>query len=185
MIPGGTLSPWPTHVDGFENFLTAYVLPKKVIQHSSNLALDQLVSVTQYHTGAIGPPLAVGRMAVSSDTLRSADKTDVKGKAVHILHAWKDYLWEMGPSKRADPPAPVEIKSPDVETTVGDEAGSRGGSTGSAAASPSPSADATSAQVEEGQVSSEAQASTEELTETKVEALTSEGLYLPRYVGYR
>ncbi|OSD03739.1 eukaryotic translation initiation factor SUI1 family protein [Trametes coccinea BRFM310] len=80
-----------------------------VIQHSPNLVPDQLVSVTQYHRGAIGPPLAVGRMAVSSDTLRSAEERDIKGKAVYVLHTWKDALWEMGSSKKADVPAPREF----------------------------------------------------------------------------
>ncbi|KAH9887063.1 eukaryotic translation initiation factor SUI1 family protein [Cubamyces lactineus] len=82
-----------------------------VVQHSPNLAPDQLVAVTQYHRGAIGPPLAVGRMAVSSDTLRSAEETDVKGKAVYVLHTWKDALWEMGTSKKADVPAPREFNT--------------------------------------------------------------------------
>ncbi|KAI0772460.1 eukaryotic translation initiation factor SUI1 family protein [Trametes elegans] len=80
-----------------------------VVQHLPTLAPNQLVAVTQYHRGAIGPPLAVGRMAVSSDTLRSAEETDVKGKAVYVLHTWKDALWEMGASKKADVPAPREI----------------------------------------------------------------------------
>ncbi|CDO75463.1 hypothetical protein BN946_scf184823.g17 [Trametes cinnabarina] len=47
-------------------------------------------------------------MAVSSDTLHSAGETDIKGKAVYVLHTWKDALWEMGPSKKADLPAPKE-----------------------------------------------------------------------------
>ncbi|KAM5538825.1 hypothetical protein V8D89_007547 [Ganoderma adspersum] len=145
-----------------------------VIQHSTTLSPDQLVSVTQYHAGAIGPPLAVGRMAVSSDTLRSSEERDVKGKAVYILHAWKDALWEMGPSKKADLPAPVEINSSEVETAVGDSAGSGNESAGSAAGSPSPATDVTPAQVEEGQGDLEAQDSTEEPPETKAAALTPE-----------
>ncbi|PIL26086.1 hypothetical protein GSI_11840 [Ganoderma sinense ZZ0214-1] len=112
-------------------------------------------------------------MAVSSDTIRSAETADVKGKAVYILHAWKDALWEMGPSKKTDPPAPVEIKSSAVETTVGDEAGSRDKSTGSAAASPSPPPGVTPSQAE-GQATPEAQVSTEEVAETKAAALTPE-----------
>ncbi|KAI0370925.1 eukaryotic translation initiation factor SUI1 family protein [Pilatotrama ljubarskyi] len=87
-----------------------------VVQHSPALVPDQLVSVTQYHRGAIGPPLAVGRMAVSSDTLRSAEETDVKGKAVYTLHTWKDALWELGVSKKADVPAPRELKSEATST---------------------------------------------------------------------
>ncbi|RDX44971.1 eukaryotic translation initiation factor SUI1 family protein [Lentinus brumalis] len=82
-----------------------------VIQHSPSLVPEQLVSITQYHRDALGPPLAVGRMAVSSDTLRSADETDVKGKAVYVLHTWKDALWDMGPSKKADPPAPRPVQA--------------------------------------------------------------------------
>lgn len=48
-------------------------------------------------------------MAVSSEALeeanalREADR-DVKGKAVHVLHAWRDYLWEMGTNARGDVP---------------------------------------------------------------------------------
>ncbi|KAH9856271.1 eukaryotic translation initiation factor SUI1 family protein [Lenzites betulinus] len=81
-----------------------------VVQHSPTLSPDELVSVTQYHRGAIGPPLAVGRMAVSSDTLRSAEEVDVKGKAVYVWHTWKDALWEMGTSKKTDVPPPREIQ---------------------------------------------------------------------------
>nr|VWO97767.1 Mixed-linked glucanase [Ganoderma boninense] len=172
MIPGGTAARLPYTVAYW--FLMAYILPKKVIQHSSALSPDQLVSVTQYYNGAIGPPLAVGRMALSSDTLSSAESMDAKGKAVYILHAWKDALWEMGPSKKTDPPAPVEIKSSETETTVGDDAASGDNSTAvSAEVSPSPSSDATPAQVE-GQVDPEAQASTEETVEKKTAALTPE-----------
>ena len=163
----------------------ACILPKKVIQHSSTLSPDQLVSVTQYHAGAIGPPLAVGRMAVSSDTLRFSEERDVRGKAVYVLHAWKDVLWEMGPSKKTDPPAPVEIKSSEAKTTVGDEAGSRDESAGSAAESPSPATNMTPAQVEEGQGDVDARDSTEAPTDTNAAALTPEGSCLLHYVGCR
>ncbi|KAI9068830.1 eukaryotic translation initiation factor SUI1 family protein [Trametes sanguinea] len=97
-----------------------------VIQHSPDLVPDQLVSVTQYHRGAIGPPLAVGRMAVSSDTLRSAEEKDIKGKAVYVLHTWKDALWEMGSTKKADVPSPREFgaagadEEPDAEASTAD-----------------------------------------------------------------
>ena len=37
----------------------------------------------------------------------------MKGKAVYILHTWKDALWEMGPSKKAEPPAPRETQTND------------------------------------------------------------------------
>ena len=75
-----------------------------MIQHSAGLVPDQLVSVTQYHREKLGPPLAVGRMAVSAETLRRADKEDIKGKAAIILHTWKDSLWDLGSSKKLDVP---------------------------------------------------------------------------------
>ncbi|EMD35171.1 hypothetical protein CERSUDRAFT_97094 [Gelatoporia subvermispora B] len=77
-----------------------------VVQHSHGLSEGQLVSVTQYHRGALGPPLAVGRMAVPEETLRRAADVDVKGKAVYILHTWRDVLWDMGPSKKMEAPEP-------------------------------------------------------------------------------
>lgn len=44
--------------------------------------------------------MAVGRMAIPSDQLRSSVKE--KGKAVHVIQTWKDHLWDMG-SKRDMP----------------------------------------------------------------------------------
>jgi translation initiation factor 2D len=41
----------------------------------------------------VSPPLAVGRMSVSSSNLQGSGK---KGKAVLVIHTWKDHLWEMG-----------------------------------------------------------------------------------------
>ncbi|KAL5525212.1 hypothetical protein ACEPAF_9081 [Sanghuangporus sanghuang] len=60
-----------------------------------------LVSVTQYIPGAVGPPLAVGRMAMPGARVR---EEDAKGKAVRILHVYKDRLWEMG--GKGEPPEP-------------------------------------------------------------------------------
>jgi len=54
-----------------------------------------LVCITQYHPDSenkVGPPLAVGRMALPSDEIKDVEK----GKAVYVLHTWKDCLWEMG-----------------------------------------------------------------------------------------
>lgn len=45
-------------------------------------------------TATVSPPLAVGHMALPSDQLKVGGKE--KGKAVHIIHTWKDYLWDMG-----------------------------------------------------------------------------------------
>ncbi|KAK7676959.1 hypothetical protein QCA50_020077 [Cerrena zonata] len=94
-----------------------------VIQHSPNLQPNQLVSITQYHQfPKLGPPLAVGRMAVNSEALDRSDQgDDVKGKAVVVLHTWKDHLWDLG--KKGDAPEPRVITASDVEETHNDTAG--------------------------------------------------------------
>ena len=85
-----------------ESFLTSLLKP--VIHHTSSLQEDQLVSILEInHEGdavMASPPLAVGRMALSSAQL----KVGGKGKAVHVFHTWKDHLWDMG-SYKGDPPA--------------------------------------------------------------------------------
>ncbi|KAH8101298.1 eukaryotic translation initiation factor SUI1 family protein [Cristinia sonorae] len=105
-----------------------------VVQHVSTLEAGQLVAVTQYHPSIskhnpndsnnptlvprIGPPLAVGRMALSSAELRSRanqDGEERKGKAVLVLHTWKDWLWDMGSGKKTDVPKPREIEVGDAE----------------------------------------------------------------------
>ena len=80
-----------------------------MVQHSPSLSVGQLVCVTQYYpavngTPQIGPALAVGYMALTSDQVRGSGK----GKAVNIVHTWKDHLWEMG--GKEDPPAPRVIE---------------------------------------------------------------------------
>lgn len=95
-------------------------LLKQVIQHTPTLLPDQLVSITQYHPPLvnptdpnspiprIGPPLAVGHMAVSSGGLKAGGE-ERKGKAVLVVHTWKDCLWEMGSGRKAEVPAPREL----------------------------------------------------------------------------
>ncbi|KAI0830089.1 eukaryotic translation initiation factor SUI1 family protein [Trametes gibbosa] len=143
-----------------------------VVQHSPTLSLDQLVSVTQYRHGAIGPPLAVGRMAVSSDTLRSAEEADIKGKAVYVWHTWKDALWEMGTSKKADVPSPREIQVPHEETS-----GEGDGQDPDAAAQPGPNDGARSTGSEPGSTVAEqsgAEADPEAQSNTSTAKLTPE-----------
>jgi len=53
----------------------------------------------------IGPPLAVGRMAVDSEVL---SQDGAKGKAVFIMHTWKDHLFDMG--YKGNPPDSWEVK---------------------------------------------------------------------------
>jgi translation initiation factor 2D len=57
-------------------------------------------------------PLAVGRMALPSDQLKVDGKE--KGKAVHIIHTWKDHLWDMG--SKGDIPEATSIHSSTDET---------------------------------------------------------------------
>ena len=45
----------------------------------------------------LSPPVAVGRMALSSNQILKAE--DGRGKAVYISHTWKDHLWDMGSKK--------------------------------------------------------------------------------------
>jgi len=63
-----------------------------------SLRENQLVAIRQYvkidDRPAISPPVAIGRMALPSDQLRSSTKG--KGKAVLVVHAWKDFLFDMG-----------------------------------------------------------------------------------------
>lgn len=64
----------------------------------------------------IGPALAVGHMALKSDQIEGSGK----GKAVNIVHVWKDHLWEMG--GKEDPPAPrvIEFKQKTDSEVGGD-----------------------------------------------------------------
>ena len=76
--------------------------------------------MTQYHREKLGPPLAVGRMAVSAETLRRADKEDIKGKAAIILHTWRDSLWDLGSSKKLDVPEPRDLPPPPTSSEGGE-----------------------------------------------------------------
>ncbi|KAJ3900950.1 eukaryotic translation initiation factor SUI1 family protein [Lentinula edodes] len=69
-----------------------------VVHCPQSLSEGQLVSICKYERigdiPMLSPPFAVGRMAVASDQLQ--DSGQEKGKAVHVLHTWKDHLWELG-----------------------------------------------------------------------------------------
>ncbi|KAJ7793012.1 eukaryotic translation initiation factor SUI1 family protein [Mycena olivaceomarginata] len=60
-----------------------------VVHHTPSLNEGQLVSISQY-THAEKPTLS----SPSDDRLR--DGGQEKGKAVYVLHTWKDHLWDMG-----------------------------------------------------------------------------------------
>lgn len=69
-----------------------------VMHHVRGLAEGQLVGIMKVSRKdgslQLSMPLVVGRMALPSDQIVSGQQE--KGKAVHVLHAWKDHLWEMG-----------------------------------------------------------------------------------------
>lgn len=102
-----------------------------MVQHSPSLSVGQLVCVTQYYpavNGApqIGPALAVGHMALAGNQVGGSGK----GKAVNIVHTWKDHLWGMG--GKEDPPAPRLIELNKVDSEVNGE-GPPGGDPGALA----------------------------------------------------
>ncbi|KAG5636629.1 hypothetical protein H0H81_007370 [Sphagnurus paluster] len=95
-----------------------------VVHHSPALKENQLISVLQYNYSRENPtvsaPLAVGRMALPSEQLDRGRQE--KGKAVLVLHTWKDHLWDLG-SKR-DAPEALPISKPQDEPSIlagGDE----------------------------------------------------------------
>ncbi|KAG1728976.1 uncharacterized protein EDB91DRAFT_1160397 [Suillus paluster] len=77
-----------------------------VVRYAPSLKASHLVSITEHARDStrIGPPLAVGRMAVDSEIL---SEVGAKGKAVFVLHAWKDHLFDMG--HKGSPPDPWEM----------------------------------------------------------------------------
>ena len=74
-----------------------------------------MVSITQHYPSMTGPPLAVGRMAVRGDDMGEDGK---KGKAVYVLHTWKDCLWELGGGGEVPEPRNLEVESREVEDAV-------------------------------------------------------------------
>ncbi|KAF9040071.1 eukaryotic translation initiation factor SUI1 family protein [Panaeolus papilionaceus] len=90
-----------------------------------SLRETQIVSIRQYSrkdgSPVLSAPLAVGRMALSSNQICSGSKE--KGKAVLVWHTWKDHLWDMG--SKVDPPADSVITA---ESPVVDDASSEDGS---------------------------------------------------------
>ncbi|KAK7055104.1 eukaryotic translation initiation factor SUI1 family protein [Favolaschia claudopus] len=85
------------------------MIPGVIHYPPSSLEEGQLVSISQYSHGenpTLSFPLAVGRMALASDNIRNGQE---KGKAVYILHTWKDHLWDMG--RKTDIPEPLPFSS--------------------------------------------------------------------------
>ena len=84
-----------------------------VVHCPTGLQEGQLVSIRRYSKidgkHALSPPLAVGKLALPSDSLRGAAKTE-KGKAVLVLHTWKDHLWELGSKLDIPNDSPITVQ---------------------------------------------------------------------------
>ncbi|KAF7980438.1 hypothetical protein HWV62_38282 [Athelia sp. TMB] len=92
------------------------------IPTSPPLQPHQLVAVAQYHpTPKAGAPLAVGWMAASGEEVRTRAEEEGegrKGKAVLVVHAWRDCLWEMGAG--GEVPEPRDVGTAEVEVEAGE-----------------------------------------------------------------
>ncbi|CEP07922.1 hypothetical protein [Parasitella parasitica] len=62
-------------------------------------------------------PLAVGTMALPTSNI--TPRSGMKGKAVHIIHIYKDFLWAMG--DKSEPPDLESISDDDYEEEVNEE----------------------------------------------------------------
>jgi translation initiation factor 2D len=92
-------------------------LCKLVVHASAAAPSGTLVGIAQFVRDARGPPLAVGRMAVDADKI---DHGVTKGKAVIVLHTWKDHLWAIG--SKDEPPEAVAVLAAGGEgTDAGDD----------------------------------------------------------------
>jgi len=74
---------------------------------------NALVAITE-HSSKV--PYAIGRIAMSSTQLKMilTSPNEVKGKAVHVLHTYQDFLWEQG--SKSEPPShlpSLSINDPD------------------------------------------------------------------------
>lgn len=63
-----------------------------------SIETNALVAISEYPSSV---PVAVGRMVLPSTDI----KEDMKGKAVHVIHTWKDTLWNSG--SKGDPPESI------------------------------------------------------------------------------
>ncbi|KAI9489297.1 hypothetical protein BDB00DRAFT_981244 [Zychaea mexicana] len=64
-------------------------------------------------------PLAVGTMALPTSEIRV--RSGMKGKAVHLIHVYRDHLWAMG--DKSDPPETVDISDDGDDEYVEDDGG--------------------------------------------------------------
>lgn len=106
------------------------------MQAPTHAPAGTLVGIAQFTRDARGPPLAVGHMAVDVNKINNGV---TKGKAVVVLHTWKDNLWALG--SKGEPPDALPLAD---EATGGaeDEKDGDGGADGNVgnADEPQPSA---------------------------------------------
>src|SRR6266542_2455471 len=92
---------------------------------------------------ALSPPLAVGWMALPSDQLKTVGK---KGKAVLVIHTWKDRLWEMG--SKGDMPEDTILGTAAVEEEAEGQASAKEEDT----PTPAPASESSTAQLREASI---------------------------------
>lgn len=92
-----------------------------------------LIAVAQFAPDARGPPLAVGRMAIDADKI---DNGVTKGKAVIVLHTWKDHLWALG--SKGEPPDALPVAAIVAAGTAGEEKDNGDGADGNGGGADAP-----------------------------------------------
>ncbi|KAJ3566910.1 hypothetical protein NP233_g6706 [Leucocoprinus birnbaumii] len=88
------------------------------LEQNRLVAIHQLTSTKNddgTFTRMLSPPLAVGRMAVSSEDLKIKSNAEEKGKAVLVLHTWKDHLWDIGQKDDVPPGTPLSSTNRSTE----------------------------------------------------------------------
>ena len=139
------------------------------MQAPTHAPAGTLIGIAQFTRDARGPPLAVGHMAIDVNKINNGV---TKGKAVVVLHTWKDNLWALG--SKGEPPDALPLAD---ETTGGaeDEKCGDGGVDGNVgnADAPQPSASQEPAAENAPAATQDGTGETEE-----IEELTPEGAVL-------
>jgi len=112
---------------------------------------------------ALSPPLAVGWMALPSDQLKTVGK---KGKAVLVIHTWKDRLWEMG--SKGDMPEDTILGTAAVEEEEEGQASAKEEDT----PTPAPASESSTAQLREASITFTPDEVTELLNKALLQAVS-------------
>ncbi|KZP05816.1 hypothetical protein FIBSPDRAFT_963615 [Athelia psychrophila] len=126
MIPGGESA--SNHFRASSPLQPRPILTRQIASQSSNSGQKRTAARWPARRGRVvpprsGAPLAVGRMALSAEDVRARGERENekgRGKAVLVLHTWKDCLWEMGAG--GDVPAPQNVgEAAESEQQQGEE----------------------------------------------------------------